>query len=339
MKKILLGFFALAGLSATAQTYTVDDTLSAGNSETYFVADSSAADLNAVTGVGVTWDYTSLFTYSGIANLDTVKNASDSPDYGNFSNASYHSEMTDGASNYFTNYLDSVISWGYTVTIDGNEAKIMHDIDPMKMMNLPMNYGDTFTDSTYGNAEVFSNSATTAGDVVVTADGTGTLILGANSITNVIRIKLVENIAATIDLGMFGTAQGTVTRTIFSYYDLDNQKEPIFVHATINVNSNLFNGGYTAVYSNQELFGLGIEDEISSSDISVYPNPATTEVNVTIPANVDQVIITNAIGQTVKTVNNPGSNLKFDIDAFETGIYFVQVQRGESTITKKLIVR
>jgi hypothetical protein len=339
MKKILLGFFVLAGLSSVAQTYTAADTIATGNSETYFVADSSAANLNGITGADVTWDYTSLFTYPGISNLDSVKNASDSPDFGNFSNAAYHEDMTDGPNNYFTNYLDSVISWGYTFSVDGNEVKIMHDIDPLKTMDLPMSYGDSFIDSTYGNAEVFSNSATTAGNVIVTADGTGTLILGANTVSNVIRIKLLETIAAVIDLGTFGTANGIVTRTVYTYYDLANQKEAIFVHASVDVQSNLFNGGYTGVYSKYELFGLGIEDDMSSSDISIYPKPANTLVNLTIPANVDRVIITNAIGQSVKTINKPALQLAIDVNSFETGIYFVQVKKGENMITKKLVVR
>ena len=105
------------------------------------------------------------------------------------------------------------------------------------------------------------------------------------------------------------------------------------------MNSNLFNGGYTAVYSKYELVGLGVDDHLNSDDISMYPNPAHSIVNLAIPANVDQVIVTNAIGQTVKNINNPGVKIDLDVNAFETGIYFVQVKKGDAVITKKLIVR
>ena len=36
MKKVLLGILALASYAVSAQTYTVDDTLSAGDSQTYY---------------------------------------------------------------------------------------------------------------------------------------------------------------------------------------------------------------------------------------------------------------------------------------------------------------
>jgi len=339
MKKILLPFAVVGAIAANAQSYTVNDTISAGDSETFYVADSNAVDYATTTGTGVTWDYSTLFTYAGTQSLDTIKNASDSPDYGDYSMADYHDDLAGGASNFFTNFQDSVISYGYMFTVDGNQVKVMHNIDPLKMMNLPMSYGDSYTDSTYGTAEVFSNSATTEGDVTVTADGTGDLILGPTTFSNVIRIKLEETINATIDLGMFGTAQGTVTRTVYSYYDLANQTMPVFMHASIFVNSNLFNGGYTAVYSSVDLEGASIEEQLSASDISVYPNPAEQMVKISTPEGADAVTVLNAIGQTVKTVQNPSALTSIDVSEYETGVYFVQVTKGGAKITKKLFVK
>jgi hypothetical protein len=339
MKKVLLGIFALATYGVSAQTYTVNDTLSSGDSETYYVADSSASDLGTITGTGVTWDYSSLFTYAGTTSLDTIKNASDSPDFGDYSNADYHDDLANGASNYFTNYEDSVISYGYTFSLDGNDAKVMHNIDPLKMMVMPMVQGQTYSDSTYGTADVYGNSATTSGNVIVTADGTGSLILGTTTFTNVIRVKLDETIAAIIDLGMLGTANGTVSRVVYSYYDLANQNEPIFIHASINIASNLFNGGYTGVYSSVDLEGASVEETLTSSEVSVYPNPATDIVTIIAPQGSNQLLIMNAIGQTVQTIKNPSTKTAIEVSAFETGIYFIQIKKGEGTITKKLIVR
>lgn len=338
MKKILLSVAIWGGLLANAQTYTVNDTIAAGDSETFYVADSNAVDYATTTGTGVTWDYGSLFTYAGTESLDTIKNASDSPDFGDFSMADYHDDLAGGASNYFTNYEDSVLSYGYKFFLDGNIVKIMHNIDPLKMMSLPMSYGDTFSDSTYGVAEVFGNNASTEGDVVVTADGTGELILGSTTISNVIRIKLVETIGATIDfLGQ--TASGTVNRTVYSYYDLANQSMPVFIHASISVNSNLFNGGYTAVYSSVNLEGASIGEELSASEISIYPNPADNIVTISAPEGTQTLTILNAIGQSIQTIDNPGATNSIDVSEFQTGIYFIQVVKGDAKITKKLFVK
>ncbi|MBD3636878.1 MAG: T9SS type A sorting domain-containing protein [Crocinitomicaceae bacterium] len=340
MKKIILGLFSLSAFSLMAQTYTVNDTLSAGQSQLYWTADSNAVNMDAVNGAGVTWDYSTLQGYDGISNPDTVKNAVDSPDYGDYPDAIFHDDLSDGASVYFTNYVDSVMCYGYVFTIDGNTVKIMHDVDPLKLMNLPMNLNDSFTDSTYGNADVYGSAATTAGDANVIADGTGTLNLGATTFTNVIRIKLVETIETTVTLPPpINTVSGTVTRTVYSYYDLANQKLPVFIHATIDVASSLFNGGYTAVYSSVQLppLNAGIGDEAIET-LEVYPNPATDVVSITSDM-ADELVIMNAVGQVIQTITKPQSIEQVDVSKFETGIYFIQVKKGNATKTRKLIIR
>ncbi|UKN03098.1 T9SS type A sorting domain-containing protein [Paracrocinitomix mangrovi] len=338
MKKVLLSCLSLIGLTAVAQTYTVDDTLSAGDAQLYYTADSSAANLNSVTGTGVTWDYSNLWAYNGATNYDTVKNAVDSPDYGDYSDADYWDDLDGGANQYFKNFADSVLSYGFKFTVDGNVVKVMHNVDPLKLMALPMSYGDTYTDSTYGTADVYGSPAATEGDVVVTADGTGTLELGGTTFTNVIRIKLVETIGTTVTLPPpLNTVSGTVTRTMYQYYDLANQNEPILIHATIYVASGLFNGGYSAVYSSVALPILGVDQE-KIETLEIYPNPANNFVTVK-SDNVDELVIMNALGQTVMTVIKPQSIEKIDVSEYNTGVYFIQLKKGNATKTQKLIVK
>jgi Secretion system C-terminal sorting domain len=340
MKKVLLLMLSFFSLAAIAQSFTIDDTLSAGDAELYYTADSNAVNLDAMTGAGVTWDYSALQGYVGLTNPDSVKNATDSPDFGDFSNADYWDDLSGGASLYFTNYLDSVISYGYVFSIDGNIVKIMHNIDPLKTANIPMVLNDTYTDSTYGAADVLGSMGATEGDVVVIADGTGTLNLGASVFTNVIRIKLVESIETTITLPPpINTVTGTVTRTEYRYFDYANQNEPILIHATIDVASILFNGGYSAVYSSVALpiLGLGFEDD-KIENFDVYPNPATDIVAIA-SDNADVVIVMNALGQIIYSIKNPQGTEQIDVSNYETGIYFIQIKRGNATKTKKLIVK
>ena len=338
MKKVLLLVLSFAGLSAMAQTYTVDDTLSAGDSEFYYTADSNAVNLDGVTGAGVTWDYSSLTGYPGVTNLDTIKWASDSPDYGDFPSAVYHDDLNGGASVYFENFADSVVSYGFVFTIDGNLVKVMHDIDHMRMMDLPMSLNDSFTDSTYGNADVYGSAAATAGDVNVIADGTGTLNLGTSTFTNVIRIKMVETVETTITLPPpINTVTGTVTRTTYTYYDLANQNEAVLIHSTIDVASTLFNGAYSAVYSSVDLQPASVEEN-SIDAFDIYPNPATDIATIT-SDGADQLIIMNALGQSIVTINNPQSKVNIDVSDYQNGVYFIQLNKGEATKTKKLIVR
>ena len=41
----------------------------------------------------------------------------------------------------------------------------------------------------------------------------------------------------------------------------------------------------------------------------------------------------------LQTFNNPSTKTSIDVVGFEKGMFFVQIKKGEGTITKKLIVR
>ncbi len=81
------------------------------------------------------------------------------------------------------------------------------------------------------------------------------------------------------------------------------------------------------------------------ANISIFPNPATNETTLKIKADnasVANVKVTNAIGQTVysKQVSvNPGANnIKLDTKEFANGVYFVIIESGKNSTSKKLII-
>ena len=273
--------------------------------------------------------------YANATNLDTIKYAMDSPDYSNYLSARYHDDMAGGISHYIKNFADSVVSYGFVFTAGGNTVKMMHDVDPEKVLMLPLNLNDTFTDSTYGHADVGGTVSTTAGDIVVVADGTGTLNLGTSTFSNVIRVKMVESIETSITVPIPLT--GTVTRTTYTYYDFGVQNEPLFIHSTIFVDANVFTDSYTACYSSVPLTVLGIEDEELSS-LGIYPNPATDLVTIT-SENIDQLVVLNSLGEVVATYSKPQNKMQLDVSNYDNGVYFVQIKRGDATKTEKLIVK
>lgn len=85
------------------------------------------------------------------------------------------------------------------------------------------------------------------------------------------------------------------------------------------------------------------KNDLLSFDI--YPNPANSDVNILLNASNNNTIklsITNSIGQAVYTKQvllNPGST-KFKIDTKDlaSGVYFVIIDQGRNTVTKKLII-
>ncbi len=69
--------------------------------------------------------------------------------------------------------------------------------------------------------------------------------------------------------------------------------------------------------------------------ISIFPNPANTEINIVLPSNDNiQIEITNAMGQLI--IKDQNKN-KIDISNLPNGLYFISVRQGQHSYTQKLI--
>lgn len=74
--------------------------------------------------------------------------------------------------------------------------------------------------------------------------------------------------------------------------------------------------------------------------VGVYPNPASTTVNVHVNrTNNDpmQIQIVNTLGQVVSSSNNVGVNNYYNVETLEAGVYFVQVTYNGVVNTTKFV--
>jgi hypothetical protein len=336
MKKVLLLSGVLTAVSGICQTFTVDDTLGLGMSTNYFVMDSNAVNLSAITGTGVTWNYSSLWTYDTGTTPDAIIAASASSFSADFPMAEYNDDLSSGVSIFFSNNADSMTVHGYVFQADGNDVVVKHNVNPLKAIVFPMAVGDTYTDAIVGEADIMGNSFPATGTATITCDGFGTLNISGNTHTNILRIKLVETLDASITFPF--PVSGTVTRTVYSYYDLANDKQPILVHGTIDIASDLLNDGYTAVYySGDPDYSLGSEEMVKNT-FSVYPNPANTVLTITTDGTTEALNIFNAAGQSVYSVTNPTATVTVDVTAIPAGIYVIQVTKNGLISQEKLVV-
>ncbi|MDR1726262.1 MAG: T9SS type A sorting domain-containing protein, partial [Bacteroidales bacterium] len=72
----------------------------------------------------------------------------------------------------------------------------------------------------------------------------------------------------------------------------------------------------------------------TTNDISVYPNPAHKEINITCGEKINSIEVVDLLGKVVYQ----GKETTIDVSAFAKGNYFVRVQTEKGTITKKVIV-
>lgn len=81
-------------------------------------------------------------------------------------------------------------------------------------------------------------------------------------------------------------------------------------------------------------------DSALAGSFSVYPNPATDVLNISnsINAEINAITITDLNGRTVKQITANGSvDSQINISDLNAGVYFVNINSNEGSLTKKII--
>jgi polyhydroxybutyrate depolymerase len=77
------------------------------------------------------------------------------------------------------------------------------------------------------------------------------------------------------------------------------------------------------------------DQQVSSGDISIFPNPANTEINIVVPSSPNtEIVISNLMGQVI--IKDQNKNV-IDISNLTNGLYFILVKQGNKSYTQKLI--
>jgi hypothetical protein len=75
-------------------------------------------------------------------------------------------------------------------------------------------------------------------------------------------------------------------------------------------------------------------NNIETANLSIYPNPAHKEINITCGEKINSIEVVDLLGKVVYQ----GKETTIDVSAFAKGNYFVRVQTDKGTITKKVVV-
>ena len=79
--------------------------------------------------------------------------------------------------------------------------------------------------------------------------------------------------------------------------------------------------------------------EPTMNELSIYPNPAKDVLKVQSPDIIENISIINILGSVVLNSAPGDNNCNLDLSDFDVGIYFVMVQTGKGTFTKKVQVQ
>ena len=118
--------------------------------------------------------------------------------------------------------------------------------------------------------------------------------------------------------------------TVFRYvfYDVANTNDSTWIDVTFNVtNPN----------------SVSLNEEKKETSLSLFPNPATTELNVKLNSNErnKRIEVIDLLGKQVFSKNLPNESANFKINTinFKPGVYFVSVKADNKSIkTEKIII-
>ncbi|WCO02661.1 zinc-dependent metalloprotease [Psychroserpens ponticola] len=116
------------------------------------------------------------------------------------------------------------------------------------------------------------------------------------------------------------------------YYSLETAEGNVFAVG------GAYNDGETTYMSNNV---LSVDDYFSNNDLSIYPNPATTTLNIKLSNTnnlPDSFSIYNMLGQIVKTESiSQISDLTINVADFSDGMYFIKLKKDSNTITIQFV--
>jgi len=102
------------------------------------------------------------------------------------------------------------------------------------------------------------------------------------------------------------------------------------IRATSIVNQSVF--GEIDVTINS---GLSIDNLENNSSLRIYPNPTSSIINIETSAEINEIIVSNTIGQEIIKTNGN----KVDLSTLKTGIYIIKIQLEDNTSVIQKVMR
>lgn len=339
MKKILLAGMCLCGVWTQAQMTQANEP-SIGSAVQMFLCDSNAVTHDAVTGAGVTWDYSDVLGVTGQQRLISVLDATTTAVTDSFPGAVYAIEVENSLTSFYSSTPTERVSQGFLFQEPSfGDVFCMFQNDLETVAQYPFIVGSSYTDNFDGFIHFFYGAdvhESLVGSVTYAIDGEGTLLLPqSTSIPNVIRYKLVDTSYTTVPL----LNDVELIRTQYEYYDLTNSNLPVFIHTDLIIQppggSPLIQN--TIVLSSVQPTSFVGTDELSSNDFELSPNPVQDVL--TIDGNINEntdILIMDQAGRTLYN-NAIAHKQTIDMSGFETGVYFVKISNSQGTVTKTVV--
>ena len=344
MKKNLLLVASFFIGAATYAQFTQANSPAIGDGTTLYVIDSMAPAYANETGSSANWDYGTTAGYDNETRNITILDASTTSNTASFPGATDVTELEGFIQTYSTVSATGVTGYGFVFDEpNAGELVAQFDADQAVLYTFPMDETTPAITDTYSGTLDYvlgiAQSSPLSGTITAEVDGKGTLTLADNSYTDVLRYKIVDTLNT--NLLIIGDLQ--LVRVQYEYYDHAQSTLPIFIHTSM-----VFTTTGGAVLSESNLV-LSLEDPstlvgLSTNELektSVYPVPATNELNIQLPSTVDAatVSISDVLGRKVYSTSLDSNVKTIDVSSMKKGMYIVNITNGETSVTKNIVIK
>src|SRR5690554_11177 len=299
------------------------------------VTSSTAVDQSA-SGANLTWNFTNLSPVD--TSLDTYSNPSNGEliTYpGTTSVLTITENVTGASSKIFSRNVAGQVSLtaaesaGLLLNYASNNAVIG---------TFPLNYNSPNSDAVAGTFNFDTYTGAFSGTINTIADAYGTLNindLGEGAYSGAVtRLKIVQNLNLTYMIPNVGT----VEQISYYYYDA-NDGTLIFRTSTVHVLVSLAGINETTTIMESFLSSpLSISNnQVTSTDIKLIPNPVEDVVNISINQNypIRYATITDISGRRILTINESFASIS--VSNLQAGIYIANITTDNGVYTKKFL--
>lgn len=240
------------------------------------VAESSVPNQGAA-GANITWDFSGMVSdQSQTVNFVAT---GQTPFAANFGSATVAAEYESGLSvgstaavryEFFSLNAANLIRHGLAT----NQNVVVSYSNPQTALTLPFSYQSTNTDDFAADFSVSGLYVSETGTISVTGDGYGTLILPNATISNVLRVRVVQDYTDLVDNG---SSFSYHVETYVWYHP--NIAYPLLVISDEHVQDSPLPSIKTVYYAMLEL-QTGIADVYPTFTLKAYPNPTADRVFV-----------------------------------------------------------
>ena len=84
---------------------------------------------------------------------------------------------------------------------------------------------------------------------------------------------------------------------------------------------------------------VGINENIESAKVDIFPNPATNQINIQSEDEILQIEMVNFVGQTVFEVFENKKQITVNTSKLEEGIYIVRVKTAKGMVNKRIVIK